>query len=895
MRLTRFWRRGRRDDELSVELDTYLAHETAERMRDGLSPDEARAAALRKLGNTTRIRETVYESSSLGWIERLGKDIRYAARLLSRSPGFALAAVLSLTLGIGANTAIFELLNAIRLRALPVQRPEELAEISIVGGNRGMGLNSGPYFNMTAPLFEAIAREQQAFTGVFSWGRNDFREGKAPARQLAHGLLASGNLFPVLGVVPYRGRLLMPSDDRHGCAAGPVVISHAYWLRRFGGREDAIGSRLVLEDLTFQIVGVTPPEFFGLEVGQQFDVALPVCAEALFEPGILEQKNRWWLAAMGRLRGEWSMERASQHLAALSAGVFAETVPSDYDESTLKRWRGLVLTAVPGGRGVSQWREDYETSLWLLLAITGLVLLMACANLASLMLARASVREREFALRTAIGASRARLLSQALAESALIALAGALGGSLLASALSGAVIAFLSTEAQPLILDTGMDWRVLMFTAGVATLTCLLCGLVPALRSASAEPSTALKAGGRSMTAAAGFSFQRLLVVFQVAVSLVLVVGALLFVRSFRNLTSVDPGMRLEHLNIAIAGFGRPGLTPEAAEQTRMTLLASVQALPDVQAAATSTIIPLTGMSWTHSVRVPSAGGEKRGASKFTWVSPSYFETMQVPLVKGRLFDLHDTAASAQVAVVNETFVRQFLDPATAIGSHMRTLAEPEYPSVDREVIGIIRDAKYGSLRDEIPPSAFVPISQHPAPPHWTVLAVRSSASIATLTPELARAYAEAGVTTDVVVWPMTDQVRDSLLRDRLMSWLSGFFGVLAGLISGVGLYGIMAYATARRSNEIAIRLALGASRRDVVQLMLGQASRLLAIGLVLGAVAAIAAGRAVAALLFGIGSHDAATFLAASALLAAIGLAAAYVPTARAARISPLEGLRAE
>jgi predicted permease len=895
MRLMRFWRRGRRDDELGDELEAYLAQETAERMRDGLSADDARQAALRKLGNTTRVRETVYEANSLGWIERPAKDVRYAARILRRSPGFALAGVLSLTLGIGANTAIFELLNAVRLRSLPVSRPGELVEISIVGGNRGMGLNSGPHANMTAPLFDALAREQKAFTGVFAWGTNDFREGRGPGHQLAHGLLASGTLFPVLGIAPHRGRLLGASDDRRGCGAGPAVISHAYWLRRFGGREDAIGSRLVLDDLTFQIVGVTPPEFFGLEVGKQFDVALPVCAEALLEPGILEQKNRWWLVGMGRLRPDWTIERASEHLGVLSAGLFAETVPSDYDESTLKRWRGLVLTAAPGGHGVSQWREDYESSLWLLLAITGLVLLMACANLASLMLARASVREREFALRTAIGASRGRLLSQALVESALIAFLGAVGGVVLASALSEAVISFLSTEAQPLILDTGMDWRVLMFSAGVATATCLLCGLVPALRSASAEPATALKAGGRSMTAVTGFSFQRLLVVFQVAVSLVLVVGALLFVRSFRNLTSIDPGMRLEHVKLAIAGFSRPGLTPEGSQQIRTTLLERVQALPDVQSAATSTIIPLTGMSWTHSVRVPSAGGEKRGASKFTWVSPGYFETMQVPLVKGRLFDRRDTTSSAPVAVVNETFVRQFLDPATAIGSHVRTLAEPEYPSVDREVIGIVRDTKYGSLRDETPPGAFVPASQHPAPQAWTVLAIRSTASVATLRPELVRAYAEAGATSDVVVWPMTDQVRDSLLRDRFMSWLSGFFGLLAGTLSAVGLYGIMAYATARRSNEIAIRMALGASRRDVVWMMLLQAGRLLALGVGIGILAALALGHSVQALLFGIVPNDVVTILLAAVALAAIGLIAAYVPTARAAGISPLEGLRAE
>jgi putative ABC transport system permease protein len=896
MRLLRFWRRARRDDELGDELEAYVAQETAERMRDGLSAEDARFAALRKLGNTTRIRENVYEAGSLGWIEHLAKDVRYAARVLRRSPGFAIAAVASLILGIGANTAIFELLNAVRLRSLPVARPSELVEIAIVGGNRGMGINSGPHSILTAPLFEALHREQQAFGGLFAWSTYDYmREGRGIARPTVRALIASGDLFPTLEVKASRGRLLVPADDRHGCGAGPIVVSQDYWLRRFAGRDDAVGSSLVLDDKTFQIVGVTPPEFFGLEVGKQFDVALPLCAQAVWDPDVLDQKNRWWLSGMGRLKPGWTLERASEHLASLSTGLFSETVPSDYEEPTLKRWRSLVLTALPGSHGISQWRDDYEASLWLLLGITGLVLLMACANLASLMLARASVREREFALRTAIGASRGRIVSQALAESILIALVGATGGAWLASALSQSLIAFVSTDAQPLILDAGMDWRVLVFTGAVASITCLACGLVPALRSASIDPANALKAGGRSLTAAAGFSFQRLLVIFQVAVSLVLVVGALLFVRSFRNLTMVDTGMRLEHLNMAVAGFSRPGMTPQESQRIRATLLEQVQALPEVHAAATSTLLPLSGMSWTHTVKVPSPKGEQQGDSKFTWVSPSYFQTMQVPLVEGRLLNDHDTVSSTQVIVVNETFVRRYLNRATAVGTRVRTVAEPEYPSAEREIVGIVRDTKYGSLREETPPSAFAPASQHPAPQPFTFLAIRSTASIATLRQQLGRVYTRAGATSDVAVWPIVDQVRDSLLRDRLMSWLSGFFGVLAGLLSAVGLYGVMAFAAARRSNEIAIRMALGASRSDVVQLMLGQASRLLAIGIVLGTVAAIAAGRTVAALLFGIGSHDAATFVAAAVLLAAIGLAAAYVPTARAARISPLDGLRAE
>ena len=541
MRLIRFWRRGRRDDELGDELDTYLAHETAERMRDGLSADEARHAALRKLGNTTRVRETVYEANSFGWVERLAKDVRYAARVLRRSPGFALAALLSLTLGIGANTAIFELLTAVRLRSLPIAQPSELAEIRVLGGNRGLGLSFGPQADMTAPLYDAFAREQRAFSGVFAWSPGQYRAGLGSNRQTVHAIVATGSLFPVLGVAPFRGRLLTPEDDRRGCRPGGVVLSHSYWVRQYGSRDDAIGLPIVLDDQTFQIVGVTPPEFFGIEVGRQFDVAIPACAQAVWHEDAFEQRNQWWLITGGRLKPGWTLEQAAAHVGALSAGLFAETLPSGYDPSTLKRWRSLVLTAIPGGRGISQWRDDYEQSLWLLLAITGMVLLIACANIASLMLARASVREREFALRTAIGASRGRLLSQALAESVILALTGTILGALLAGSLSRAAVRFVSTEANPLILDVGIDWVVLGFAAAVATLTCLICGLVPALRSARAEPATALKSGGRSLTAGpGGFSFQRMLVVFQVAVSLVLIVGALLFVRSFRNLGAVD-------------------------------------------------------------------------------------------------------------------------------------------------------------------------------------------------------------------------------------------------------------------------------------------------------------------------------------------------------------------
>ena len=642
MRLPRFWRRRQRDDELTRELESYLAHEIADRVADGLEPDAARAAAMRKLGNVTRVRETVHEMYSLHRVEQIAKDVRYAGRLLWRSRGFAIAAIVSLALGIGANTAIFELLNAVRLRSLPVYRPGELAEIVVDGGNRGMGLSQSTRVNLTYPLWDALRAEQRAFAGVFAWGTWDHvRAGRGANRQTVRVMLVSGELFSTLAVRPHAGRLLGPADDRRGCGAGPIVISHAYWMRAFGGRPSAVGTRIVLDERTFEIAGVTPPEFFGLEVGKRFDVALPLCAVALWDKDALDQRNTWWLMAIGRVRPGWTLERVSRHLGSSSPGLFAETAPSGYDPSTLKRWRSLTLKAVPGRHGVSDWRDQYTLSLWLLLGITGLVLLIACANLANLMLARASVREREFAVRVAIGASRGRLVSQALAESALLAVIGAALGSGVAGVLSGAVVSFVSTDANPLYLELGSDWRVLAFTAAVAILTCLGCGLAPALRSSRAEPASALKAGGRTIAGGRErFSFQNLLVVTQVAVSLVLVVGALLFVRSFRNLVTLDAGIRQDDLHVAIAGFARAGVTrhPTRIRQCARGCSIAYRAIPLIQDAATSTIIPLSGMSWTHGVVVPSSAGERRGDSKFTWVSSGYFKTVGLPVLAGRSF-----------------------------------------------------------------------------------------------------------------------------------------------------------------------------------------------------------------------------------------------------------------
>jgi predicted permease len=889
---SRFWRRRQRDAEIAEELESYLAHEAGERIAGGDHPDEARHAAMRKLGNATRVREDVYAMNTLAPVDALVKDVRYAARLLRRSPGFALASILSLALGIGANTAVFQLLDALRLRSLPIPRPHELLEVVVDGGNRGYGVSDSSNSNLTNPLWEGLRDSQQAFAGLFAWGTAGLPVGRGQEMQFPHSIWVSGDFFPALGLVPFRGRLLGPADDRRGCAPGGVVISHAYWQRAFRGRHDAIGAPLVIGEHTFQVAGVTPPEFFGLEVGQRFDLAVPVCAAGLWG-NALEQKHSWWLTAMGRLKQGWTLAQAAGHVHALSVELFDRLAPTGYGDNS--NWKALRFTAVPAGRGISQWRQQYETSLWLLLGITGLVLLVACANLANLMLARATARQREFSVRLALGASRQRLMAQSLTESLLVAVVGAGAGIVLAVVLSRTTVLFLTTKANGLHLDLGLDWRVLAFTSALAFLTCVICGLAPALRSAQAQPADVLKQGGRGLTGGPErLSFQRALVVAQVAISLVLVIGALLFVRSFRNLMTADAGFPQDGLHYLSCYLPRPNLSPEQQLQEKTVLLERIRALPQVEAAASGTKIPLTSSSWTMGIRVGNAQADAKQSSKISWVSPGYFHTLGVPVLSGRDIARSDTTTGRKVMLVNQTFVRRYHAGQEPIGAFVRTGEEPGYPEAVYEIVGTVGDTKYADLREDIPPTAYAPESQHPSPRLGMNVILRTTGPADNVAASLRQLFRDENVLGGDLQ-TLRVHVRERLTRERLLSWLSGFFGVLAALLAAVGLYGVMSYSVARRSNEIAIRMALGAASGDVLRLMLGQAGLLLAVGLGIGCALALAIGRTAGTLLFGLQPNDPLSFATSMLALGIVALAAAYLPAARATRMSPLDGLRAD
>ena len=900
MSIRRFFRRARWDDERAREIDAHLAIEIDDNLARGMTPREARDAARRKLGNTTLVREDIYLMNTMALIDNTWRDLKHGARLLRLSPGFAIVAILSLALGVGANTAIFQLLDAVRLRTLPVKDPQQLVEIRIAAtpnGRTGAFLGRRPM--MTNPLWEQLRERQQAFSGAFAWGVNAFNLTTGGEARYAQGLWVSGDFFNTLGVPALVGRTLTPDDDRRGCAAPPAVIGYGFWQREFGGSPAAIGRSLRLDGHSFDIVGVTPAAFFGVEVGRAYDVAVPLCAEPLSRGTrtALDKPDVWFLSVFGRLKGDWTIEKATAHLASLSEPMFKATVPPLYSADDAKSYLGFRLGAFEAGNGVSSLRRNYESPLWLLLATTGLVLLIACANLANLMLARATVREREVAVRLAIGASRGRIVRQMLAESLLLAATGAAGGAAIAVWLSQFLVGFLTTESNRIFVALTLDWRIFGFAAALAAVTCLLFGLLPAIRATRTVPGAAMKAGSRGSTdTRERFGMRRALVVAQVALSLVLVVGAVLFVRSLRNLMTLDPGFAQEGIVIASLDLRRTGMTTERLASAFEEVTARLSALPGVQAAAQALIVPVSGSGWNNNVLVD--GKKQKEHPNFNAVSADYFKTMGTPVLLGRPFDDRvDHALAKKVAIVNESFVRTFLPGRNPIGEGFQIEEGPGVPRPVFEIVGVVKDTKYTDLREPFGPIGYFPPAQgdpKDMSPFIQII-LRSNAPLTTVTAEVAAAVTQINPSIVLQFDTMRKQVSESLMRERLMATLSGFFGGLAALIATIGLYGVMSYMVARRRNEIGIRMALGANRGEVVRMVMREAGLLLGAGVVVGLVASVAAARAARTLLFGLGPGDPSTLAMAAAGLGVVALLASYLPALRAARLEPTEALREE
>ncbi|MGB6877568.1 MAG: ABC transporter permease [Candidatus Acidiferrales bacterium] len=831
------------------------------------------------------------------------QNLRYGLRMLAKSPGFTAVAILTLALGIGANAAIFQLIDAVRLRTLPVNDPSTLAIVHIDTKHWGSGNFNGPYAEFTFPLWQQVEQRQQAFSSIAAWGADRHNLATGGEVDLAHVLYASGDFFRTLGVQPFLGRLISTSDDQNGCAGG-VDLSYAFWQRRYGGNASAIGKTLTLDGHPFAILGVTPPSFYGVSVGDRFDIAIPICAEPIIRQGQFSfitgdrPRETWWLSVFGRLKPGWSLARAGAQMNAIMPAALHETIPPQYDAEGVKHYLDYTLETRAAANGFSSMRDDSSDPLWLLLGLSGLVLLIACANLANLLLARASSREREIAVRLALGASRGRLIGQLLSESALLAVAGAVCGGFLAAVLSHSLVAFISTPDNPVFLDMPTDWRVLGFAGGLAILTTILFGLAPALRSGNVPPGAVLKTGGRGSTGGhERFRLQRILVASQVALSLVLLAGALLFVRSLRNLMTRDPGFQENGILIANVDFTRLKVPDAQQEPFTRNLLDRIRAIPGVAAAATSNRSPVNGSSSNDWI-LNDKGGHPNGASWEDYISPGYFETIENAMLMGRDFNTNDSASAPKVAIVNQTFVKKFLNGAKdSIGMRFRVWAPPGQQPRYYNIIGEVKDSVYNDMHDQMLPVMYFPRTQLEPPFVYPGAAflIRSRGGMAGLLNSVKDTIAGVNPEIDIQFKVLSTQIRESLVQDELMATLCGFFGGLAVLLAAIGLYGVISYTVAQRTNEIGIRMALGSQRSGVIRLILGEVAVLIAIGVVVGAGLTLAGSKAASSLLFGLKAHDPLTLALAAVILAAIGFAASFIPARRASRLDPMVALRYE
>ena len=823
------------------------------------------------------------------------QDLRYNLRLLRLSPGFTIVAILTLALGIGANTAIFQLISAIRLRSIPVKDPQELGTVRIADRHWGSGQFSSQYSQLTFAMWQEIRKRQEGFAEIAAFSDRRFNLSTGGEVRYARAIQVSGDFFHLLGVQPLLGRLLGPADDQPGCGISGANLSYSFWQRSFGGDLSVVGKRVTLDGNSFEVLGVTLPGFKGISIGDSFDVAVPLCAEPVLSPrnNRLNIRHAWWLATIGRLKPRWTLARASAQINAITPAILQETIPPFYDAEATKKFLAYKLGAFPADTGFSRLREDSETPLWLLLGISGLVLLIACANLANLMLARASARERQIAIRRALGATRVRMIRELLSESVLLALAGAACGLFLAFAVSRLLVAFMSTSDNQIFLDLGMDWRVLAFTAALAVLTTILFGLAPAFRATRAEPATWLQSGRRGMSAGReGFGLRRILVVSQVGLSVVLLMGALLFARSLRNLVTLDAGFRQKGILITAVDFKRLQLPEDRYAEYKREIVKHISGIPGVESAAAAMLIPFGGETWNDNV-ITEGSAEDKGSAWINYLGPGYFHTIGTSLLAGRDFDDRDTATSVKVAIVNQAFVRKMFKGVDPLGKRFRIHEPPGKPRPLYEIVGVTGDNKFQDMHEEFKPFMYFPAPQQEKSSPDDQILIKSSLPVTGLMASLKQTIGDLNPGIDIEFKVFKTQVHESLLQDELMATLSGFFGFLAAVLAALGLYGVMSYMVVQRTREIGIRMAIGAKRADVVRMILREAVVLSVTGLFVGTGLALGAAQAAKSMLYGLKPRDPLTLVLAIVTLSVVATLASFLPAYRASKLDPLTALR--
>jgi len=809
-------------------------------------------------------------------------DCRDAFRAWRATPLVSLVAVASLALGIGANTALFSIMNGLVLRPLPVREPETLTL-----------LDGGEWTN---PIWEEIrARQHELFDGAFAWCNQRFNLADSGMTDMVPGAYASGEMFDVLGVHPAVGRLFGSNDDvRGGGGEGAVVvISDRLWRQRFDASPGAIGRRLSVNGIAFTIIGVMPRAFSGPDVGVLFDVVVPLGDEALISgsESMLPGRLTWWLEVMARRKPGQSLEQATAALRSVQPQIRQATLPPTYKPS-LEDYLKEPFTLVSAVQGHSDLRQRYQQPLSIIMVVVCAVLLIACANIASLLLARSIARRRELVIRLALGASRRRLATLLLIEAAMLACAGAVLGLIVARVGSALLVRQLGATV---FLDLPLDLRVLAFTAGMAAVTALLFGLAPAVGILGATPNEILKEHGRSVTGDRRLSVRNALVVLQVALSLALIVGAGLFLRTFSSLATLPLGFTPAPLVTVDVNVQRSSVAPSGRPALFEQLRETAAAVPGISDAALSRLLPMSGAGWNAIVDADQgpSGGDRARMSWVNAVSPRFFATYGIKVLAGRDFSARDRDGTPSVAIVNESFARKFLGGGNPVGREFR--GRIGKPATDTyQVVGLVSDAAYRRLREGMMATVYLPMTQTPQSAAISLTIHTAPGMRGPIESDLARALGAVDASAAFTIRPFDAYLTAALRQERLVAVLSAFFGALALALAALGLYGVTSYAVNRRRAEIGVRMALGAEPGGVVRLVLGRVAWLVGSGAVAGMALSWWASRFISAtLLYGVTPHDTATLLAAAAVLIAVSVAAAWLPARRASRIDPVHVLR--
>lgn len=833
-------------------------------------------------------------------MRKFTRDFRFAIRTLAKSPGFCVVAVGSLALGIGANTAIFTLTDQLLLRLLPIKQPEQLVMLDRKGSNHGSNTGSNA---VSFPMYQDIRDRNTAFSGMFCRYQTPLSLSAEGKTQRVTGELVSGNFFPVLGVGAAAGRVFNASDDLHQGGHPYGVLSYSFWKSQFGGDRSVIGQKFLVNNYPITIIGVSEKGFDGIDPSVSPQIRIPMMMKKAMTPGpwySLNDRRSSFAQVFGRLKPGVSLAQAKAGLQPLYHQILAVEVreqafakASAYSrDQFLRGW----VNVLPAAKGRSRLRSQFQNPLLVLMAVVGFVLLIACANLANLLIARASARQKEIAIRMALGASRGRLVRQLLVECCVLSLAGGALGLVLAVAMAHTLISFIPQGTTPITLSATPDWRIFGFAFAVSLATALLFGLIPALLATRPDIAVTLKSQAAAVVGGGSVRLRKALVVAQVTLSLLLLVGSGLFVKTLKNLKDTDPGFRIDRLVSLKIDPPRNGYSSQRALTFYREMQERMNAVPGVKSASLAVVPLLDGDEWDSSVTVEGYRA-KQGEDvdpHMNYIAPGFFSTLAIPIRLGRDFTVNDQKNSPKVAIVNETFANRYFKGQTPVGRHIGMGSDPGTPT-DITVIAVVKDTKYENLRDRIPPEVYVPYTQTPFSVEMTAYArtEREPEQAFSALRQVVR-----GMDFNLPIYEMrtlSEQVERSVSTESLVATLSTVFGLLATFLAAIGLYGVMAYTVTQRTREIGIRMALGADRGRVIWLVMREVLILLGVGVALGAPAALGLTRLVQSQLYGVAPHDPITLITAVIVIALTAAFAGYTPGKRATRIHPMEALRWE